>query len=145
MTKLGLVDNYLSIILPAFCLPIGLYIMKQFIEQMVPDSLLEAAQIDGATDMTLFWRIVMPIVRPAWLTLMLFAVQQLWMTGNSLLLYSEEMKPLSYALSLIATSGLARAGVGGAVNFIMMSIPIIVFILTQSNVTEAMSTSGMKD
>ena len=119
--------------------------MKQFIEQMVPDSLLEAAQIDGAADMTLFWRIVMPIVRPAWLTLMLFSVQQLWMTGNSLLLYSEEMKPLSYALSLISTSGLARAGVGGAVNFVMMSIPIIVFILTQSNVTEAMSTSGMKD
>ncbi len=145
MTKLGLVDNYLAIILPAFCLPIGLYIMKQFIEQMVPDSLLEAAQIDGASDMTMFWRIVMPIVRPAWLTLMLFSIQQLWMTGNSLLLYSEEMKPLSYALSLISTSGLARAGVGGAVNFIMMSIPILVFILTQSNVTEAMSTSGMKD
>ncbi|MBR7093063.1 MAG: carbohydrate ABC transporter permease [Clostridia bacterium] len=145
MSKLGLVDNYLVMILPAFGLPMGLYIMKQFMEQMVPDSLMEAAYIDGARDFRVFWSIVMPMVRPAWLTLIIFSVQALWGTGSNALIYSDEYKTLAYSLSQIAASGLAYAGVGGAIGLIMMSVPIVVFILTQSNITEAMSTSGMKE
>lgn len=145
MSKLHLVDNYLVMILPAFGLPMGLYIMKQFMEQMVPDTMIEAAYIDGAKDFRVFWSIVMPMVRPAWLTLIIFSVQALWSTGANVLIYSDEYKTLAYSLSQIATSGLSYAGVGGAVNLIMMSVPIVVFILTQSNVTEAMSTSGMKE
>jgi ABC-type glycerol-3-phosphate transport system permease component len=145
MSRLGLVDNYFAMILPAFGLPIGLYIMKQFMEQMIPDSLIESANIDGAKDMHIFWSIIMPIVKPAWLTLIIFSVQALWGSGQNILIYSEELKTLAYSLGQIALSGLARAGVGGAVNLVMMSVPIVVFILTQSNITEAMSTSGMKE
>lgn len=145
MSKLNMIDTYLAIILPAFGLPIGLYIMKQFMEQMVPDSLLEAAVIDGAGDLRIFFQIVMPLVRPAWLTLIIFSVQSLWGIGQNVLIYSEELKTMAYALGQIVTGGLARAGVGGAVNFIMLLVPIGIFILTQSNITQTMATSGMKD
>ncbi len=145
MSTLHFIDSYWAIIVPAFGMPIGLYIMKQFMEQMVPDSLLEAATIDGASDLRIFFRIVMPIVRPAWLTLILFSVQGLWATGSNVLIYSEELKTLAYALGQIVSGGLARAGVGGAVSFIMLAVPITVFILTQSNITETMATSGMKE
>ncbi len=145
MSRLHMVDTYWAIIIPAFGLPIGLYLMKQFMEQMIPDSLLEAAVLDGAGDPTIFLKIVMPLVRPAWLTLIIFSVQNLWGIGQNVLIYSEELKTLAYSLSQFSTGGLARAGVGGAVNFVMLLVPIMVFILTQSNITQTMATSGMKD
>ncbi|MBS5660147.1 MAG: carbohydrate ABC transporter permease [Clostridiales bacterium] len=145
MSRFHMIDTYWAIIVPAFGLPIGLYLMKQFMEQMIPDSLLEAAVLDGAGDPTIFLRIVMPLVRPAWLTLIIFSVQNLWGIGQNVLIYSEELKTLAYALSQFSTGGLARAGVGGAVNFVMLLVPILVFVLTQSNITQTMATSGMKD
>ncbi|MHB1454244.1 MAG: carbohydrate ABC transporter permease [Saccharofermentanales bacterium] len=145
MSKLNLIDNPLSIIIPAFGLPIGFYLMKQFMEQMVPDTVLESAGIDGAAEYQKFWIIVMPIVRPAWLTLIIFAVQMLWGSGSNVMIFSEQKKTLAYALGQIASGGLSRAGAGGAVGFIMMSVPIAIFLLTQSNIIETMSTSGIKD
>ena len=145
MSALRLIDNPLAIIIPAFGLPIGLYLMKQFMEQMVPDAVLEAAEIDGAAEYKKFWIIVMPMVRPAWLTLIIFAVQMLWSVGSNVMIFTEQYKTLAYALGQIAAGGLARAGVGGAVGLIMMSVPIVIFILTQSSIIETMSTSGMKE
>lgn len=141
----GLIDHYASIILVAFASSLGLYLMKQFMEEMVPDTLLEAARIDGAGNTRLFFRIVMPVVRPAWLTLILFSFQGLWSTGESAAIQSEEMKTLNYAVSQIAASGIARAGAGAAATVFMMIAPILVFLITQSNVVETMATSGMKD
>jgi ABC-type glycerol-3-phosphate transport system permease component len=145
ITRLNLIDNYLAIILPAFSAPLGLYLMKQFMESMVPDSLLEAAKIDGAREGVIFFRIVMPIIKPAWLTLVIFSFQSLWNSGSNLYIQSEELKTLNYAISQILAGGIARAGVGAAAVVVMMILPIIVFIFTQSNVVETMSTSGMKD
>lgn len=145
ITRLNLIDNYLAIILPAFSAPLGLYLMKQFMESMVPDSLLEAAKIDGAREGVIFFRIVMPIIKPAWLTLVIFSFQSLWNSGSNLYIQSEELKTLNYAISQILAGGIARAGVGAAAVVVMMILPIIVFVFTQSNVVETMSTSGMKD
>lgn len=145
MSKIGWFDTYFAVIVPSFGLPIGLYLMKQFMEQMVPQSILESAGIDGASEWKKFWIIVMPMVRPAWLTLIIFSVQSLWGMGANVLIFSEELKTLSYSLSQIVTSGLARAGVGGAVGLVMMIVPITIFLLTQSNIIETMSTSGMKE
>lgn len=141
----GLVDSYLAIILPAFASSLGLYLMKQFMETMVPDSLLEAARIDGAGNICIFFRIVMPVVRPAWLTLTLFSFQALWNTGANAVIQSEEMKTLNYAISQISSGGIARAGTAAAATVVMMILPILVFLITQSNVIETMATSGMKD
>lgn len=148
MSELGWVDTYAALIVPAFGMSLGLYLMKQFMEQ-IPDSLLEAARIDGANQNVIFWKIVMPNVKPAWLTLLLLSVQSLWPIGSSNFIYKEELKTLPAALNQITGAGtavnIARAGIGAAVAVFMMIIPIVIFIFSQSNVIETMSASGMKD
>ncbi len=144
-TKLNWIDSYKSIIIPAFSSALGLYLMKQFMDQMVPDSILEAARIDGAKELYVFWNIAMPMVKPAWLTLIMFSVQGLWGIGSSVYIRSEELKTVNYALSQIMSGGIARAGAAAAAQVLMMIVPILIFLFTQSNIIETMSTSGMKD
>lgn len=146
MSWLGLINTYGALILPAFGFSLGLYLMKQFMEQ-IPDALLEAAKIDGASEYRVFWSIVMPVVKPAWLTLVLFSFQSLWTVnvGAQKFIYSEHMKTMDYAFNQIIQGGIARTGSFAAVALLMMLVPIGVFIITQSNVIQTMSTSGMKD
>jgi len=144
MAKIGLVDTYWAVILPAFSYSLGLYLMKQFMEQ-IPDVLLEAAKIDGASEYRIFWQIVMPNVKPAWLTLIILLFQQLWGTDGNGFIYSEQLKTLHFAANQIVQGGIARAGVGAAVALILMSVPITIFVFSQSRIIETMATSGMKD
>ena len=144
MTKLGWVDTYLALIVPAFALPMGLFLMKQFMEQ-IPDALIEAAKIDGAKEGRIFLQIVMPNVKPAWLTVTIFSVQNLWNLKGQIYIYSEEYKILPYALQQIMSAGVARAGVGGAATMVVMMVPIIIFVMAQSNILETMASSGIKD
>lgn len=145
IAKLRWIDTYKAIIIPAFASSLGLYLMKQFIDQMVPNSVLESARMDGAKEITVFWKIVMPMVKPAWLTLIIFSMQGLWGIGETRFIQSEELKTLNYALSQILAGGIARTGTGSAAGVLMMIVPIVVFIITQSNIIETMSTSGMKE
>ena len=145
MSKLHLIDTYAAVILPAVGAPLGLFIMKQFMDQTVNLSVLESADMDGAGEVVKFFKLVMPMAKPAWITLMIFTVQSLWGLGSSAYIFSEQLKTLSYALSQVQAAGIARAGVGGAITVLMMLVPLIVFIVSQSNVIETMSTSGMKD
>ena len=137
-------NTYWALVLPAFSFGMGLYLMKQFMEQL-PDSLMESARLDGASEWKVFWKIVMPNVKPAWLTLAIFQFQQMWGNTGSLFLRNEEIKPLQYALQQITAGGTARAGAAAAVTFIIAAVPIIFFLICQSNVLETMTTSGMKD
>lgn len=141
---LGINNTYLAVILPAFASSLGLYLMKQFMEQ-IPMSLIESARLDGANEYKIFWSIIMPNVKPAWLTLTILMFQFLWGTTGSNFLRSEQLKPLNYALNQIVQGGVARAGAGSAVGLILMSVPIIFFIAAQSNIIETMSTSGIKE
>ncbi|KAB8125817.1 carbohydrate ABC transporter permease [Gracilibacillus oryzae] len=144
MSVLGWVDSYWAVIVPSFAFPLGLYLMKQFMEQ-IPDSILEASRIDGASEYRIFWKIVMPIVKPAWLTLMILLFQQLWGTDGGNFIYSEELKTMHYALGQIIQGGIARAGAAAAVALMLMSVPIIVFLFSQASIIQTMSSSGMKD
>ncbi|MBR4282608.1 MAG: carbohydrate ABC transporter permease [Clostridia bacterium] len=145
MAKCMLIDTYWSIILPAFSSTLGLYLMKQFMEMMVNDSVIEAAHIDGAGEFRIFWVIVMPMVKPAWLTLIVFSFQGLWNATGATYIYSEELKSLNYAVSQIVSAGIARAGTAAAAIVFMMALPILVFVFTQSNIVETMSSSGVKE
>lgn len=145
ISALHLVDTYWALILPALALPLGLFLMKQFIEQIVHPALLESADLDGAGELVKCFRIVFPMVKPAWLTLAIFSVQTLWTVGNTPYIYSEQYKTLSYAMSQIVAAGIARQGVGAAVSIVMMLVPLLFFIISQSNVVETMAASGMKD
>ncbi len=145
MSRLRLVDNHLALILPAFALPLGLFLMKQFIEQMVHPALLESAELDGASEFIKCFKIVFPMVKPAWLTLAIFSVQTLWTVGNTPYIYTENKKTLNYAMSQIVSAGIARQGVGAAVSVVMLLVPLLFFIISQSNIVETMGSSGIKD
>lgn len=144
MSGLGFVDSQWALIVPVFASALGLHLIRSFMLQ-IPMAVVEAARVDGASHLRVFWSIVMPNIKSAWLTLMIFAVQGLWNTGASLYIQSESLKTLSYALQQITSAGIARAGVGNAVTVVMMSVPIIMFVVSQSNIIETMATSGMKD
>ena len=144
-SALGLVDNLLAIILPACCSTLGLYLMKQFMDSSVSNEALESARLDGASEFRVFWSIAMPMVKPAWLTLIVYSFQGLWNTGSSIYIHSEQLKTFNYAISQILSAGIIRAGASTAAMVIMMIVPVTVFIITQSNIIETMSSSGMKD
>lgn len=144
MSGLGWLDSYLSLIVPAIAKPLGLFLMKQFMEQ-IPDALLEAARIDGAKELQVFYKVALPQVKPALLTLLIFSFQDLWNLQGSTYIYSEELKTLPYALSQISAAGISRAGVTAAVTVVMMVVPIVLFMLCQSNIVETMASSGIKD
>lgn len=145
MVNLGLINTYWSLLLPAFCSSLGLYLMKQFMDQMVNDTILEAARIDGADEARIFFKIVMPSVKPAWLTLCIFSFQGLWNTGATTYIFREDLKTMNYAISQVLSSGISRTGAASASGLLMLIVPLVFFVLTQSNVVETMSTSGMKD
>lgn len=150
MAKLGLINTYFALILPAVAGSLGLFLMKQFMSN-IPDAMLEAAKIDGANEFTIFWRLIMPNVKPAWLTLSIFAFQGIWNATGGNLIYSEQLKLMPTALAQIfaadatGVGNIARAGAGSAVALIMIIPPIVFFVITQSNVLETMAFSGMKD
>jgi len=144
ISALGINNTYWALILPAFSFGMGLYLMKQFMEQL-PDSLMESARIQGANEWQIFWKIVMPNVKPAWLTLAIFQFQSMWGNTGSLYLRDEQLKPMQFALQQITAGGAARAGAGAAVTFIIAAVPVTFFLICQSSILETMTTSGMKD
>ncbi len=145
LSTLGLMDNPMAIIIPAWGSSMGLYLMKQFMDSSISDSVLESARLDGCSEFRTFWTIAMPMVKPAWLTLIIYSFQGLWNTGASPYIYSEQLKTLNYAISQITAGGIARAGASAAGTVIMMIVPILVFVISQSNIIETMASSGMKD
>ena len=145
LSWLGWIDTYLAIIIPAFASTLGLYLMKQFMETNVTTEVLESARLDGASELRTFWSIAMPMVKPAWLTLIIYSFQGLWNAGQTNLIYSEQLKTLNYAISQITAGGVARTGASAASTVVMMAVPILVFVVSQSNIIETMGSSGMKD
>ncbi len=141
---LGMIDTYLVYILPMIPSSMGVFLMKQYMDAAVPDALIEAARIDGAGTMRVFWQLVMPIVKPGWLTLTLFAFRDLWQLVEGGTIFSEELKTLPSAASTIAAGGLTRQGSAMAVTVIMMIPPILVYMVSQGSVTKTMSSSGIK-
>ena len=144
ISLLGVNNTYLAVVVPAFASSLGFFLMKQFMEQL-PDSILESARLDGATENRIFWTVVMPNVKPAWLTLTILMFQALWGTTGGMFLRSEQLKPLNFALGQIVAGGPARAGAAAAVGLILMSVPVTFFIVTQSNIIQTMTTSGIKE
>lgn len=139
---LGWLNTYYISIIPVWASTLGLYLMKQFIDANVSDEMIEAARIDGAGEFRIYWQIVMPLVKPAWLTLLVTTFQNVWNAGASTYVWDESLKTFNTAISLI--SGVS-AGAGSAGSVVMMSVPIIIFIVNQAKIVETMGSSGMKD
>lgn len=144
ISRLHMLDTYWALLLPAMSGTFGVFLMKQFMVATVPDATLEAARIDGAGDGRIFTAIVMPSVRPAWLTLIIFTFQSLWNATGLSYIYDERLKTLPAVLQTISAGGIARAGAGAAVALLLMIPPILIFIISQSSIMETMSQSGLK-
>lgn len=144
ISSFKLVDTHASIILPAMASTMGVFLMKQFMITAIPDSVLEAARIDGAGEWKIVRSIVFPCVKPCILTLVIFTFQSMWNNTGGAYIYTESLKMLPNALSTIIAGGIARAGAGAAVSVILMIPPIAVFLYSQSSVMETMSHSGLK-
>ena len=145
MSAFKWIDSYWAIIVPAWATSLGLYLMKQFMETNVHDTVLESARLDGAGELKTFWIIAMPMVKPAWLTLIIYSFQGLWNAGSSIYIHSEQLKSFNYAIGQITAGGVKRQGASAAATVIMMLVPILVFVISQSNIIETMGSSGMKD
>lgn len=147
VSKVGLIDSYGAIIFPTFASTLGLYLMKNFMEQ-IPDSLIEAARIDGAGQFRIHSTIILPLIKPAWVTAFILIFQALWTNTGDKYIYTEKLKSVGYMLSQLSSVSnlsVARAGVLAAASVIMFIIPVSVFLLMQTKVLSTMATSGMKD
>lgn len=142
---MNIIDTYLVYILPAIPSAMGCFLMKQYMDSSIPNVIMEAARIDGAGMGTIFWRIAMPMVKPAWMTLTLFAFRDMWSIVPAGTIFSEELKTLPQVMSTITAGGIARSGSAMAATVLLMIPPIFVYAVTQSNVMETMSSSGIKE
>lgn len=145
VAALGMIDTYWALLLPPLAGSMGVFLIKQFATSSIPDATLEAARIDGASEYKIFSSIVIPSIKPALLTVVIFTFQAMWNNaGTSQYIFSESLKDLPTVLSTISAGGIARQGAASAVAVILMIPPIVVFLATQSSVMETMTHSGMK-
>ena len=144
---IGLNNSILAVILPAIASAYNFFLMKQFIEQL-PDTMIEAARIDGAGEFYIYRKIIMPMLSPAWSTLIVFSFVNSWNDFFSPLIYinDEAMKTLPLALNTIASggSGIGRAGAVAASAMVMTLPTVIVFTIAQRKVMQTMMYSGIK-
>ena len=144
MARLHLINTMLVYIIPNLAAPLGLLLMKKFMER-IPMPLIESARIDGATQFQIFFRIVMPQVKPAWMTLTLFTFQSVWAQQPLNMVFDENLKLLNMAFTNVIAAGISRMGPSMASAVVLMLPLIVVFLVTQSNVIETMSASGIKE
>ncbi|MBQ4153540.1 MAG: carbohydrate ABC transporter permease, partial [Oscillospiraceae bacterium] len=140
----GMINTYWSMLLPALASSFGVFLMQQFIVSF-PDTILEAARIDGAGEWRIYWSILMPSVKPGWITLVIFTFQTFWNTTSVNYVYDEKLRLLPAVLSQITGSGIARAGEASAIALLLMIPPIVIFVISQSSVLETMAQSGIKE
>ncbi|KAB8128058.1 carbohydrate ABC transporter permease, partial [Gracilibacillus oryzae] len=128
-------------------MPVGLFLIKQFIDQ-IPDSLIEAAIIDGASNFKIYWKIILPLIMPAVATAAILAFQLVWndLETSNLFTTSENMRTLAFFMNTLAVETNVVVGQGmAAVAALIMFVPnLILFIILQSKVMNTMSHSGLK-
>ncbi len=145
-SKMGIIDTYWVYILPAIPSSMGAFLIKQYVDSGVPDTIMEAARIDGANVFVIYWRIIMPMIKPAWMTQLLFSFQGIWsITPTAGTVFSENLKTLPYVMGSVSAGGTARSGAAMACTVLLMLPPILVYFVSQSNVMETMGSAGIKE
>jgi ABC-type glycerol-3-phosphate transport system permease component len=148
--KLHLMNTFWVHILPGLAMPVGLFLLKQFIDG-IPDEILEAAQIDGASDVRIYWEIVLPMIVPAIATIAILTFQATWNNSDTSSMYvnAESLKTFAFYLGTLTSTAtgantVAGQGIAAAASLIMFLPNLIIFILLQRQVMSTMSHSGLK-
>jgi len=143
----GMIDSYAGHILPLVALPVALFLVKQFTDQ-VPDSLMEAAYIDGATDFQVYLKIVLPMIKPAIATASILVFQSVWnnLETSNYFMNDDSMKTLTFYMNSFVTENntVAGQGVAAAAALIMFVPNLVLFVILQKNVMNTMAHSGIK-
>lgn len=147
IANLGLIDTLLAHILPLLAMPVGLFLVKQFIDQL-PNELIEAAKIDGAGDFRIYWQIVMPLIKPAIATMAILSFQAVWnnVETSDIFINEESLRTLAFYMQTLtgADNSVAGAGMAAAASLIMFLPNLVIFIFMQSKVMDTMAHSGIK-
>ena len=149
VSGMGLLDTFWAHILPQLALPMGVFMIKQFMDQ-IPDSLCEAAHIDGANDFQVLFRIIAPSVAPAIGTVLIVSFQAVWgdTTTSTLYTFTESRKTMPYFISTLTSgitgSSVARVGAAAAAGLILFLPNFIIFFVLQKSMIATMVTSGIK-
>ncbi len=149
VVNLGLRDNYLAQILPLIPLPVSLFLVKQFTDQ-VPDSLIEAAYMDGAKEWQVYWKIIIPMTKPAIATAAILVFQQVWtnLEASNYYINDDGLKSLAFYMNTLTststTNSVAGQGIAAAASLIMFLPNLILFCILQRNVMNTMAHSGIK-
>lgn len=145
--KLGLVDSFFVHIFPVLAIPVGLFLIKQFIDQ-IPNDLIEAAKIDGASNLRIFFSIILPLIKPALATIAIVSFQSVWNDAYISTTYidRESLKTFAYYMSTLLSGDnvVAGQGISAAGSLIMFLPNLIIFIFMQSKVMNTMAHSGIK-
>lgn len=145
---LGLIDSFIVHVLPLLAMPIGLFLVKQFIDQ-IPNELIEAARVDGAKEFYIYRKIILPMITPAISTIAILAFQLAWNNTetSSLFINSQEKYTLAFYLSTLTQkvgNTVAGQGMQAAATLILFVPNLILFIIMQSRVMDTMAHSGIK-
>lgn len=147
INQLGMTNNYLAHVLPLVAMPVSLFLVKQFIDQ-IPDALIDAAYMDGANDFIVYWKIIFPLVRPAVATSAILAFQQVWVNVETSNLYMSEdgLRTLAFYMNTLTNvnNTVAGQGVAAAATLIMFVPNLLMFIICQKSVMNTMAHSGIK-
>ncbi len=146
IVRMGMINTWWAHILPLVAMPVGLFLVKQFVDG-IPDALIEAAVMDGAKDFTIIRKVIIPLTKPALATSVVLTFQQVWgaVEASNNFITDDSMKTLAFYLGSIATNNtVAAMGMSAAATVIQMLPPLIIFIITQSQVMNTMSHSGIK-
>lgn len=144
ISKLGWINTYAAMIVPHVYYTLGVFMLRNYMTT-IPTALIEAAKMDGCSEVRTLWGIIMPMAKPAWLTLVILMIQNMWGQANITYVYTEKYKTLPAALSQITHGGLIRVGAAQAVGVIMLIVPAAVFIVNQKKMVETMASSGIKE
>ena len=146
ISSLGVTNTFLAHIIPLLAMPVGLFLVKQFIDQ-IPDELIEAARLDGATDFQVFIKVIFPLIKPAISTIAILSFQGFWnnVETSSIFVSDEGHRTLAFFLStLTSNSTIAGQGMAAAASLIIFLPNLVFFIIVQSKVMDTMAHSGIK-
>jgi ABC-type glycerol-3-phosphate transport system permease component len=145
--QLGLIDSFWVHIIPGLAIPVGLFLIKQFIDQ-IPRDLIEASRVDGANNLQIYWYVILPLIKPAIATIAIVAFQSVWNNTevSNLFINDESLKTFAFYMTTLTTTGNAVAGQGmaAAASLIMFIPNLIIFVILQKNVMNTMIHSGIK-
>ncbi|XFA99053.1 carbohydrate ABC transporter permease [Candidatus Izemoplasma sp. B36] len=144
---LGLIDTFAIHILPYLAVPVGLFLVKQFIDQ-IPNELIDAARVDGANEVQIYTRVILPLIKPAIATIVILSFQSVWNSADTSTTYinSDALKTFAFYMNTLTanTNGVAGQGMAAAASLIMFVPNLVIFILMQSKVMDTMAHSGIK-